>query len=168
MTKHKNSSQDDICCPEFHPEKWNEKTIKWKNKPFIKESIPAFFHIPFPPMIGRKIKKMMALAEKANKEENDKEKVLIMFTDPTPFKSEIYISVTGEVEGANNAPLTGTFITKVFDGGYNQIPKFVKIMNKYLEEKSKKAKNYYVHYAYCPRCLKKFGHNYMILFAKII
>lgn len=29
------------------------------------------------------------------------------------------------------------------------------------------AKKYYVHYAYCPKCEKKFGHNYMILFAEV-
>jgi len=27
------------------------------------------------------------------------------------------------------------------------------------------AKDYYVHYAYCPRCAEKFGHNYMSIFA---
>ena len=55
------------CCPKFNPEKWDEKTFNWKNKHFIKESIPQLFHIPFPPMIGRKIMKMWELAKKTKK-----------------------------------------------------------------------------------------------------
>ncbi|MDD3732973.1 MAG: hypothetical protein PHU88_11430 [candidate division Zixibacteria bacterium] len=58
-------------------------------------------------------------------------------------------------------------MSRVFDGGYNAIPKFIKIMDEYLAETGKKAKDYYIHYAYCPSCAKKFGHNYMILFAEI-
>ncbi len=77
------------------------------------------------------------------------------------------MGVTKPIENAENVSLTGTFEAKVFDGPYNAIPKFIKEMNKYLEEKGKKAKKYYVHYAYCPGCAKKFGHNYMILFAEI-
>jgi hypothetical protein len=63
--------------------------------------------------------------------------------------------------------ISGNFVSRVFDGGYNSIPKFVKIMDEYLAETGKKAKDYYIHYAYCPSCAKKFGRNYMILFAKL-
>ncbi len=155
------------CCPKFNPKKWNEKTFNWKNKSFIMESIPTLFHIPFPPMIGNRITKMMALADKAKKVSSKKEEILVLFHDPSAFKSEIYLSVTGEVSGANNAKISGTFITKVFAGPYNAIPKFIKQMNEYLAKKEKTAKDYYVHYAYCPKCAKKYGNNYMILFAKV-
>ncbi|WP_424279232.1 hydrolase, partial [Eudoraea sp.] len=42
------------CCPKFHPEKWNEKTFDWDHKKFIKATVPTFFHIPLPPMIGNR------------------------------------------------------------------------------------------------------------------
>ncbi|MBD3311428.1 MAG: hypothetical protein GF349_02955 [Candidatus Magasanikbacteria bacterium] len=155
------------CCPKFNPEKWDEKTFNWDNKKFIKESLPTFFHMPFPPMIAKKITKMWKMAEKAQKTEENKEDVLILFTDPHPFKSEMYLSVTGEVPQANNTEISGNFIAKVFDGQYNAIPKFMKEMNEYLDKKGKKAKKYYIHYAYCPKCAKKFGNNYMILFAQV-
>lgn len=158
------------CCPKFNPKKWNGKTFIWKNKPFIKESIPTLFHIPFPPMIGKKIVRMMNLATSSNKIDSKKDEVLILFRDPSAFKSEIYFSVTGKVPDANNTNLSGTFIAKVYDGGYNSIPKFVKDMNNYLTKKGKKIpknEDYYIHYAYCPKCAKKYGHNHMILFAKV-
>ena len=40
--------QNEECCPEFDPAKWDKKTIVWDNKLFIKESLATFFHIPFP------------------------------------------------------------------------------------------------------------------------
>jgi hypothetical protein len=158
------------CCSKFNPKKWDEKTFVWKNKYFITESIPQLFHIPFFPTIGKKITKMMNLATNSKKIGTKKEEVLILFQDPSPFKSNIYLSVTGEVLNANNVKLSGTFVAKVYDGGYNMIPKFVKQMNEYLAKKGEKIskdEDYYIHYAYCPKCAKKYGNNYMILFAKI-
>ena len=155
----------DECCPKFNPKKWDEKTFVWKNKLFIKESIPTLFHMPFPPMIGKKITKMMNLASNPNRIDSKKNDVLVLFRDPSAFRSEIYISVTGEVAKANNIKISGTFKSKVFEGPYNAIPSFIKQMNQYLG-KEVASEDYYVHYAYCPKCEKKFGHNYMILFAK--
>lgn len=165
-----NHSQNNECCPEFNPGKWDKKTFNWDNIQFIKESIPTLFHTPFPPMIGKKIIKMMGLATKANKIDSKKDEVLVLFQDPSAFKSNIYISVTGEVPEANNVKISGTFMAKVYDGPYKAIPKFVKDMNSYLAKEGKKVpKNdeYYIHYAYCPKCEKKYGHNYMIFFAKV-
>jgi len=163
------NNENQECCPEFNPEKWDEKKFNWDGKQFIKESIPTFFHMPLPSMIGEKITKMMALATKADKINDKKDEVLILFQDPSAFTSNIYISVTGDVSGANNVKIPGNFIAKVYDGPYNAVPKFIKDMNIFLEKKGEKIpKNdeYYIHYAYCPECEKKFGHNYMILFAR--
>lgn len=171
MTTHDTSAQEEECCPFFHPEKWNDKTFHWKNKPFIKESVRAFFHIPFPPSIQKKILKMMSLAEKENKLDPDKEESLVLFSDPTPFRSEIHLSTTGEISGAGNAPMSGTFRAKVFQGSYDQVPKFIKSMREYITRefpgKSIPNENYFAHYAYCPKCEKKFGRNYTVLFAKV-
>lgn len=161
------NNQNQECCPKFDPQKWDEKTHNWDNKPFIKETIPTLFHIPFPPMIGKKVKKMCKLIEFDEKEQADKENVLLLFRDPSAFKSEMYMSVISPISNAENVNLSGIFVAKVFAGPYNAIPKFIKQMNEYLAGQGKKAKDYYVHYAYCPKCAKKFGNNHMILFAEV-
>lgn len=164
------NTNDQQCCPEFNPEKWDKKSFNWEEKQFIKESIPTFFHTPFPPMIGKKITQMMNLATSAGKIAIKKDEVLVLFQDPSAFRSNIYISVTGDVPGAKNVKIPGKFIARVYDGPYNSIPKFIKDMNIYLETEGKKIPKddeYYIHYAYCPKCSKKYGHQYMILFAKI-
>ena len=155
------------CCSKFNPEKWDKKTFNWQDKSFIKETIPTFFHIPFPPMIGKKVMKMWDLAQKSNATLPNENETLILFRDPSAFKSEIYCSVTKNVEAANNTTISGIFVAMVFDGPYNAIPKYIKKMEEYLKEKNKTPKDYFVHYAYCPKCAKKFGHNYSILFAEV-
>ncbi|MBT8178826.1 MAG: hypothetical protein KJN96_00370 [Eudoraea sp.] len=158
---------DQECCPKFDPGKWNNKTFIWDKKPFIKESVPTLFHIPFPPMIGKKMRIMMDLVEKAEANIPDLTDALVLFHDPSPFRSDIYYSVTHSVAGANNTSLSGTFIAEVFDGAYNAVPKHIKIMEKHLARENLKAKDYFVHYAYCPKCAKKYGNNYKILFAEV-
>ena len=160
-------TQDQECCPEFNVEKWDKKTVKWENKLFLLESMPTLFHIPFPPMIGKKVMKMHTLAQNAESTIPDKSEALILFRDPSAFRSEIYYAVTREVVGANNTTISGSFVAGVFDGPYNSIPRYIKEMEKALEARGQAAKDYYVHYAYCPECAKKTGHNYMILFALV-
>ncbi|TAI48833.1 hydrolase [Flagellimonas allohymeniacidonis] len=155
------------CCPVFHPEKWEGKTFEWNQKPFIRASVPTLFHIPLPPMIGAKVTKMVKLAEDAHKLVEDKEQVLLLFHDPSAFKSEMFLSVTGPISNSNNTTLSGTFETRVFDAPFKAIPKLMKQIDQDLAQQGKKVKDYYVHYAYCPKCAKEQGHNYMVFFAEL-
>lgn len=161
------NNEKKVCCPKFIPEKWDHKTHHWDHKPFVKETIPTLFHLPLPSMIGKKVAKMWKLIEAAKKAEANAEDTLLLFRDPSAFKSELYLSTTGSVPTANNVDISGAFISKIFDGPYNAIPKFIKQMNEYLDTQDKKAKDYYIHYAYCPKCAEKYGHNYLIIFAQI-
>lgn len=155
------------CCPEFKPDKWDKKDWNWDQKKFIKDSIPTVFHIPFPSMISQKMGRMWKAVEESGSALPNIEDTLILFRDPSAFRSEIYISTEKEVPTEQNVTISGKFVSRVFDGDYNAVPKFIKTMNQYLVESGKKAQDFYIHYAYCPKCAKKFGHNYLILFAKI-
>ena len=159
--------ENNECCPTFYPKKWSEKSFNWDRKKFIKATVPTFFHIPLAPMIGNRITKLMKLAEEAQKLEADKENTLVLFTDPNAFMSEIFLGVTDTVPKAKNTTLSGTFVSKVFDGAYHEVPKFIKQINRYLKNLNETAKRYFVHYAYCPKCAREAGHNYMVLFAEI-
>ena len=161
------SSENTECCPKFSAEKWDNRTIEWDKKHFIMASVPAFFHLPFTPLIGKRMTQMMELADQEEANIPDLNDALVLFHDPTPFRSEIYYSVTKNVPGAINTDLTGTFMTRVYEGPYNSISKHMKTMDQELQEQDLKAKNYFVHYAYCPGCAKKFGNNYMVLFAQL-
>jgi effector-binding domain-containing protein len=92
---------------------------------------------------------------------------LLLATDPSPWKSELYMTVTKEVPGAENVKLSGTYLSKVFDGPYNAVPKWLKELENYVSSEGKKAKKYYFYFTTCPKCAKIYGHNYAVAFAQV-
>jgi len=153
------------CCPELDVKLWEEKTHAWRDKPFIKGSTPALFHTPFPPLIGRLVGRMWRSAQAADAAPDMKDFLLLAY-DPTPFKSEFYMTVTQEVPGAENVKFSGTFISKVFDGPYSAVPKWIKEMDEDMKGRGQKAGKYYFYFTYCRKCAKAYGHNHCVAFIK--
>ncbi len=156
----------DVCCPVFNAALWDGKTHEWVNKLFIRDAIPEIMHMPIP---GTFKKAVTGLWETAQQVHADPplDDFLMLCYDPSPWKGVVLLSVTKEVPGADHERLTGTFISKVFDGPYSSIPSFIKEMDAYLLVLNKKARQYYFYYTYCPKCAKKYGHNYIVIFAEI-
>ncbi len=154
------------CCPKFDPSIWDEKEFIWQDKLFIKDSIPTFFHMPLPSMVGSVMTKLWNIAKDAEAAPDIKDFLCLVY-DPSAWKSEYYISVNKEVPNVENVKLTGTFITKVFDGPYSDVPRWIKQMDAYLQANEKQAKKYYFYYTTCPKCAKIYEHNYVVLFAEI-
>lgn len=154
------------CCPRFDPTPWDNKTHEWRDKLFIKDSIPQFMHMPWPPMVGKVIVRMWDSAKKANAAPEASDVVFLAY-DPSPWKSEFFLSVTKEVPSVENITLSGTFISKVFEGPYRNVPKWMAQMDTFLAEQNKKAIKYYFYYTTCPKCAKKYGKNYVVVFAQI-
>jgi len=156
----------DLCCPEFDPTNWDHKKHVWSNKLFLKDSVPEFFHIPLPTTYGRVISRMWKRAEDAGVTPETKD-FLLLAHDPSPFKGDLFLAITKEIPGAYMVKLSGTFMSRVFDGPYNQVPKYIKEMDGYLAAHKMKAKKYYFYYAYCPKCARKYGHNFIVVIAEI-
>lgn len=103
------------CCPRFGPKPWNEKEIKWKDKSFIKDHITSFFHIPL--NFGKVIVKNMG---KIEKEKALPSRPILLSDENSFFSSDIYIAVKKKIPNAINVKISGTFLTKVFEGSYNK------------------------------------------------
>jgi hypothetical protein len=97
----------------------------------------------------------------------DMKDFLLLAYDPTPFKSEFFMTVTKEVPGAENFKLSGTFVSKVFDGPYRAVPRWVRELDVYLRSQGQAAGKYYFYFTYCPKCAKSYGHNYCVAFAQV-
>ena len=161
--KDQNSNQEP-CCPKFNPELWDEKTHIWQDKLFIQDEVKQLFHMPLnmSKVISRMWKKVQDAGAATSMEE-----FLMLAYDPSPWKSEIYINVTKEVPDAKNVKLSGTHISKVFDGPYNAVPIWIKVMDQFLASKQKKLKKYYFYFTTCPKCAKIYGKNYVVAFAEV-
>ena len=156
-----------ICCPIFETERWDQKEFTWVEKKFLKGSVPTFFHIPFPPMIGKRLEGMMETAEKANALDEDRLESLLLWKDPSAFKTEMYFSVNKEIDVENLVKISGQFKSRVFTGNYRDVPRFIDNMKEDLEKQGIKPKDFFVHYAYCPKCTKEAGHNFVVVFAQV-
>lgn len=155
---------NEICCPEFDVAKYQNKEHVWKNKPFVKVYVNQILHMPL--NMGKVITETYTKITEA-KSEVQVEDFLMLAYDPSPWKSELYFTVMKDVPGLESTTLSGTFVSKVFDGPYNAVPQWIKEFDEYLDKKNQKASKYYFHYAYCPKCSKKYGHNYVVAFAQI-
>ena len=96
--------------------------------------------MPLPSMMAKVIGRMWKKAQDAGAAPEMKDFLLLAY-DPSPWKSELYMNVTKEVPGAENVKLTGTFVSKVFDGPYNHVPKYLNEFRRYLELKRKRQRN---------------------------
>ena len=150
------------CCPRFDPKPWDEKELTWNNKLFVKDKTFAFLHIPLnlEKVIGRmwnKVKKANAVSEE----------FLMLAYDPSPWTNEQYIAVSKEVPEMENVGISGTFLTKVFEGPYKDARKWVTEMKNYVESKGKHMEKLYFFYTTCPKCAEVYGKNYVVGFAQI-
>jgi effector-binding domain-containing protein len=139
--------------------------VVWQNKQFIRETIPQFLHIPLPGVFGKTIARMWKMIEQAGAKPADSEFLMLVY-DPSPWKSELYITVTKDVPEADNVTLSGTYMTKVFDGPFSEIRNWISQMQAYVSEKGKTVGKMYFYYTTCPKCAKKYGHNYVVVFAQ--
>lgn len=156
--------ESEICCPQFDPSVWDGKTHNWDKKLFIMDSVFQILHIPV--NMGAVVMRMMKKIEAAKATPENKDFLMLAY-DPSPWKSELYMTVTKEVPGGKMTTLSGTFVSKVFDGPYQMVPKWIAEMDDYLQDRGLKPLKYYFHYAYCPKCAKKYGHNYCTAFAQV-
>ena len=150
------------CCPKFKPKKWDKKTVVWKKKAFVKDRYFSAFHIPL--NLGSIIKKN---CKKIEAEKDEAENFIMLCDEKSPFHSNIYFSVKKPIEGVHDVRVSGTFLTKVFEGPYKNMKAWKKEMEEYVKSKNKEIKNMLYYYTTCPDCAKKYGKNYVVLFAEI-
>jgi hypothetical protein len=149
------------CCEPFNPEPWQEKEVTWQNKLFVTDHVTSFLHIPL--NFGKKMIKNMNLIEKSGA----KKPTIVISGEESLWGSNIYIEVDKDVADAKMTTISGSFLTKVFEGPYQNIGKWIKEMNDYVKSKGKETKKLYFYYTSCPKCAKAYGKNYVVLFAQI-
>jgi hypothetical protein len=94
------------------------------------------------------------------------EEPLWLSDEVSPWGSDVYLAVDGDVPGRPVERLSGTFLTKVFEGPYRDAPKWLHEMHEYARRQGEEVEKVYFFYATCPACAKRFGKNQVVLLAK--
>ena len=152
----------EVCCPRFDPQPWDEREITWQDKKFVQDRVRSLFHIPlnFGSVMVRNVTRIESAGAKP-------ENMIVLSDENSLWGADVYIETTGEVPGARMATLSGTFVSKVFEGPYKNVHKWMKDMREHVTSAGRQIKKLYCYYTTCPKCAKKYGKNYVVLLAQI-
>ena len=157
------STQDNAaCCKPFDPAPWQDKEHQWENKRFLKDAVLSFLHIPL--NISGKITKNISLAEKAGALA---EPPLMLMDEHSPWRSALLIEITKEIPGTEEVLISGTFLSKAFEGPYKNIPQWIREMEIFVTSRGKVVRQLYFFYTTCPTCAKKYNKNHVVLIARV-
>lgn len=150
------------CCLRFDPEPWDDKEIVWEDKLFLKDSVRSFLHIPL--NFGRVMVRSM---EKIKEADALPDVPVLLSDEKSLWGADVYIAVSKEVPDGQMEKISGTFLTKVFEGPYKNAGKWAREMKDYVRSRNKDLKKLYYFYTTCPKCAKYYGKNYTVMVAQV-
>lgn len=152
------------CCPVPNIQVWDKNRIIFDNKPFVRMYTKNFMHVPI--NMSSIMTKLHNLVHD-NKAELSAEQAMILSRDISPWKAEQLYAVSKPIDGADNVNLSGMFLTKVFEGPFEDVKKWYDKTIKYVKSKGYETKKIYFFYTTCPKCARHYGKNYVIALAEI-
>lgn len=150
------------CCPAFDPTPWDETEISWHDRPFVKDRVRSVLHVPL--NFGAVVRRNVALIRAAGAQA---EPTLVLSDENSPWGADVYIEAAADVPGAAITRLSGTFLSKVFEGPFRDIPRWIRVMNEFAAGRGKTVQQLFFYYTTCPRCAKRLGKNYVVLLARV-
>ena len=151
------------CCPPFNLDEWDTQTFEFKDKLFVKVSTHSLFYIPL--NMSSVMRRVRAKIDKTGAD--NIQSSFMLSQDVSPWRAEHYVAVDKDVPGEQMAHLSGTYVVKVFEGEYKNMPIWHQKLLDYVKTLGKTASQTYFSYAMCPKCAKTYGHNYVAGFAQV-
>jgi hypothetical protein len=162
MTNHPYPSETG-CCPRFDPAPWDEKELQWHDKLFVKDRVWCLFYMPM--NFGGVMKRNTARISQAGA---FTPAVPLILSDHTSrWNMDLYVEVAKEVPGGELVRLSGSFLSKVFEGPYRNTGQWCRQMAEWVRSKGKTIKRQLFYYTTCPKCAKHYGKNYVVLLAEV-
>lgn len=158
------SKNETGCCAIPNIQDWDNKQLDFKDKHFIRLHTKSFMYMPI--NMAKIMKQLNKIANSADAM-LDARQVMILSRDLSPWQAEQMISVQKPIDGADNVMLSGTFLSKVFEGPYKEVKNWYQEMYAYAKSLGLSVKCLYFFYTTCPKCAKHYGHNYVIGLAKV-
>jgi len=150
------------CCPKFDPAPWDEKIFEWNEKKFMKDRVFTFFYIPM--NFGRVMKK---LDEKVRDVKTTISDGMCLSVHTSKWNMDLYLAVDKEIPGAENMTLSGKFLSKVYEGSFQDTGKWCKDFEQFAQSKGVTISKWYMWYTTCPKCAKKYGKNYVVIVTQV-
>jgi hypothetical protein len=92
---------------------------------------------------------------------------VVLSDENSLWGADVYISVGRDVPDADNVTISGTFLSKVFEGPYQNMRNWISETRSFVASRGKELKKLYCYYTTCPKCARKYGKNYVVILAQV-
>ncbi len=158
----KHNPREEECCPRFDPTPWDRKIHKWDKKRFVKEKGFSLFYMPM--NFGVVMKRLDKKVRQAGATIQD---ALVLSDHTSKWNIDLYAAVDKEVPDAENTTISGSFLSKVYEGDFRNTGNWCRDFESYAQGEHLKVKKQYMWYTTCPKCAKKYGRNYVVIVAEL-
>ncbi|MDR0726528.1 MAG: hypothetical protein LBF37_00525 [Rickettsiales bacterium] len=138
---------DTGCCPPFNPRLWDNKTVTWKNKLFIKDKVRTFFYMPL--NINCVMKRLFKTAMAAGAQFQDN---MVLSDHTSKWNMDVYVAVNKKIKGLQNVTLSGKYYTRVYEGPHEDTKIWAQDFEKHMKRKKLKYSHLYMWYTTCYTC----------------
>ncbi len=143
------------CCPRFVPEPSNETELQSNDKLFVRDRVPCLFYMPL--NFGKVMTRVMARIAQA---EAFTSSAPIALSDHTSrWNMDLYIEVSREIPNAQHTRLSGSFLSKVFEGPIQEHRPVVQPDEGVGAVQGQDRQTPPDVYTTCPKCAKHFGET---------
>lgn len=156
------SANEPICCPPFDPAQWDNKSMEWYNKPFIKDKVFTIMYMPFG--FGKVMQRLDKKVREAGATMPD---YLCLSDHTSSWNMDLYLAVDKDVPNAQNVEFSGKFFSRVYEGPFSNTGKWCKDFEKEAAARGLKIKKWFMWYTTCPKCAKKYGKNYVVVIGEM-
>jgi hypothetical protein len=146
------------CCPRFNPEGWDGQELHFDEKLFLRATTRSVMHVTVD--MGRVFTRVQKRMEDSGA--LDMDDVIVLSRDLSPWQGEHLFAVSKPVPGEEMTTLSGTFLTRVFEGPYREAKHWHDEMQALARARGLAPKAVYFFYTTCPRCAKAYGKNYVV------
>lgn len=143
----------------FKPELWDKKQFVWGNKRFIQKRVLSLFYRPL--NFCRIMKWLEKRVEKAGGEHPD---ALCLVSINSPWSMTLNYAVNREIPGCNNCILSGTWISRVYEGTFRS--GLTDEFNNWTLQEGFSIKRIYYWYTACLKCADKSYKEYTVVLAE--
>ena len=150
------------CCPKFDPAPWQERRVALDGKKFVRDRVRSFLRIPL--NFGAVMARNMAAIQAAGAEPPN---MLVLSDENSLWGADVYLEVSQDVPGLRMATIPGTFLAQAYEGPYRDVPKWIADLKRRIADKGKSLRRLLFFYTTCPKCARKYGRNYVVLFGQI-
>ena len=150
------------CCPRFDPTGWDDQELHFENKKFVRATTRSDNYAPID--MAPVFERVFGAIETAAALDYDD--IIVLSRDLSPTEAEHYFAVSKDVPGQQMATLSGDYLTKVFEGPYEDAPKWAEHLNAAVADHHKTVTKTYFFYTTCPKCAATYGKNYVVAVAE--